>query len=183
MIDRLFFRKRFALPVFLAGELAQYLIFQIGNQSCAAAYNEVSEIVPMSGFESFPTQSPEILAGVWSRADLSCPVLYLNRILNLKEMDLSAYEHILLVENEGTMMGFLIQPAQKILAVSPSSIRAFQSDIVSDPSFSHGAVSDGRGHVSVVELKQIVAYFENLLHFDDEGPVGPLGPSSESRRA
>ncbi|RZA25161.1 MAG: chemotaxis protein CheW [Proteobacteria bacterium] len=158
---RLYYCERSLLPVINTNDTAQFLIFRVADQPCAAALSGVSEIVLMAEL-SKPFGPSDVLAGLLNIGGEALPVLHLSRILKLEDSPSTLYSHILLVKTAKATVGFLIAAAEKILAVASSEIKPLKAESVKP--FFHTMIPDNKAFVGVLDLQKIAMHYESSLH-------------------
>lgn len=101
----------------------QLVVFSIGKELYGVGIESVHEIVKVPDITEVP-DAPRFLVGVINLRGRIVPVVDLRKRLNLRETERTKSSRVLITENEGRLVGLLVDAVSEVLKVNPESVEA-----------------------------------------------------------
>jgi purine-binding chemotaxis protein CheW len=98
-----------------------YLVFSIGDQSCGLPLEALQEVLLLSEL-SRPPKRPMALEGFLKLGNRLIPILRLDKLLNLPEIELNIKTPILLLRNVENSYGLLVEKISEIVTVNKNQL-------------------------------------------------------------
>ena len=101
----------------------QLVVFNIGKELYGVGIESVHEIVKVPDITQVP-DAPRFLEGVINLRGKIIPVVDLRKRLNLQGKDRNKSSRVLITENEGRLIGLLVDAVSEVLKLHPDAIEA-----------------------------------------------------------
>lgn len=101
----------------------QLVVFSIGKELYGVGIGSVHEIVKVPDITEVP-DAPRFLVGVINLRGKIVPVVDLRKRLNLRDADLTKSSRVLITENDGRLVGLLVDAVSEVLKLPPDAVEA-----------------------------------------------------------
>ncbi len=101
----------------------QLVVFNIGKELYGVGIESVHEIVKVPDITQVP-DAPRFLEGVINLRGKIIPVVDLRKRLNLQGKERNKSSRVLITENEGRLIGLLVDAVSEVLKLHPDAIEA-----------------------------------------------------------
>ncbi len=119
----------------------QLVTFHIGNEEFGVDIRKVQEINSMINITKIP-KAPEHVEGVVNLRGKIIPIVSLRAKLNFAEKGLDKSSRILVVELEGTVLGFIVDSVSEVLRITEATIEPTPSIVgATDAGYIEGVIN------------------------------------------
>lgn len=101
----------------------QLVVFSIGKEQYGVGINAVHEIVKVPDITEVP-DAPAFLKGVINLRGKIVPVVDLRKRMNLDGKEKTKSTRVLITENDGRLVGLLVDAVSEVLKVNPDAVEA-----------------------------------------------------------
>lgn len=101
----------------------QLVVFAMAKELYGVSIDSVHEIVKVPDITQVP-DAPAYLVGVINLRGKIIPVIDLRRRLNLQGMERTKTSRVLITENEGRLVGLLVDAVSEVLKLQPEAVEA-----------------------------------------------------------
>ncbi len=101
----------------------QLVVFNIGKELYGVGIESVHEIVKVPDITEVP-DAPVFLQGVINLRGKIVPVVDLRKRMNLEGKEKTKSSRVLITENEGRLIGLLVDAVSEVLKVPPEAVEA-----------------------------------------------------------
>lgn len=101
----------------------QLVVFNIGKELYGVGIESVHEIVKVPDITEVP-DAPRFLVGVINLRGRIVPVVDLRKRLNLLDTDRTKSSRVLITENDGRLVGLLVDAVSEVLKLPPDAVEA-----------------------------------------------------------
>jgi purine-binding chemotaxis protein CheW len=101
----------------------QLVVFNIGKELYGVGIDAVHEIVKVPDITEVP-DAPAFLQGVINLRGKIVPVVDLRKRMNLNGKERTKASRVLITENDGRLVGLLVDAVSEVLKVAPESVEA-----------------------------------------------------------
>lgn len=101
----------------------QLVVFSMAKEHYGVSIESVHEIVKVPDITEVP-DAPGYLVGVINLRGKIVPVVDLRKRLKLQGMERTKFSRVLITENDGRLVGLLVDAVSEVLKVSPDSVDA-----------------------------------------------------------
>ncbi len=101
----------------------QLVVFRMGKELYGVGIDSVHEIVKVPDITEVP-DAPAYLVGVINLRGKIIPVVDLRKRLNLDGRERTKASRVLITENEGRLIGLLVDAVSEVLKVAPEAVEA-----------------------------------------------------------
>jgi purine-binding chemotaxis protein CheW len=155
----------------------QLVVFSMGKELYGVGIASVHEIVKVPDITEVP-DAPAFLTGVINLRGKIVPVVDLRKRLRLSGKERTRSSRVLITENEGRLVGLLVDAVSEVLKVSPEAVEAPPEMISSiGVEYITGVAKVDARLIILLELKKV-------LSVEDMKKIrGTLGPGLDSEAA
>lgn len=133
----------------------QLVVFNIGKELYGVGIDAVHEIVKVPDITEVP-DAPAFLQGVINLRGKIVPVVDLRKRMNLAEKEKTKASRVLITENDGRLVGLLVDAVSEVLKVPPESVEAPPEMISSiGVEYITGVAKVGGGLIILLNLKKV----------------------------
>lgn len=143
----------------------QLVVFSIGKELYGVGINAVHEIVKVPDITEVP-DAPAFLQGVINLRGKIVPVVDLRTRLRLPAREKTKSSRVLITENDGRMIGLLVDAVSEVLKVDPAAVEA-PPEMISAIGVEYitGVAKVGCGLIILLDLKKVFS-IEDMVRFD-----------------
>jgi len=133
----------------------QLVVFNIGKELYGVGIDAVHEIVKVPDITEVP-DAPAFLQGVINLRGKIVPVVDLRKRMNLDGKERTKASRVLITENDGRLVGLLVDAVSEVLKVPPESVEA-PPEMISSIGIEYitGVAKMGGGLIILLNLKKV----------------------------
>lgn len=133
----------------------QLVVFNIGKELYGVGIESVHEIVKVPDITEVP-DAPAFLQGVINLRGKIVPVVDLRKRMKLDGKERTKSSRVLITENDGRLVGLLVDAVSEVLKVPPESVEAPPEMISSiGVEYITGVAKTGGGLIILLNLKKV----------------------------
>lgn len=135
----------------------QIVVFGIGKEFYGVGIDSVYEILRLPDVTEMP-DSPVFLEGVINLRGRIVPVIDLRKRLRLQRAEKTKATRVLITENNGNMVGLLVDSVSEVLRIQPEAVEE-PPEMISAVGIEYitGVAKVGEGLVTLLDLKKILS--------------------------
>jgi purine-binding chemotaxis protein CheW len=135
----------------------QLVVFNIGKESYGVGIESVHEIVKVPEITEVP-DAPSFLEGVINLRGRIVPVVDLRKRMRLEGKERTKSSRVLITENDGRMVGLLVDAVSEVLKMPPESVEA-PPEMVSSVGVEYitGVAKSGEGLIILLNLGKVLS--------------------------
>ena len=144
----------------------QLVVFNIGKELYGVGIDAVHEIVKVPDITEVP-DAPAFLEGVINLRGKIVPVVDLRKRMNLDGKERTKASRVLITENDGRLVGLLVDAVSEVLKVPPESVEA-PPEMISSIGIEYitGVAKMGGGLIILLNLKKVFSV-EDMKQFGE----------------
>ena len=133
----------------------QLVVFNIGKELYGVGIESVHEIVKVPDITEVP-DAPVFLQGVINLRGKIVPVIDLRKRMKLDGKERTKSSRVLITENDGRLVGLLVDAVSEVLKVNPEAVEA-PPEMISSVGVEYitGVAKAGGGLVILLNLKKV----------------------------
>ncbi len=135
----------------------QLVVFRMGKELYGVGIDSVHEIVKVPDITEVP-DAPAYLVGVINLRGKIIPVVDLRKRLNLDGRERTKASRVLITENEGRLIGLLVDAVSEVLKVAPEAVEA-PPDMISSIGIEYitAVAKVAPGLIILLDLKKVLS--------------------------
>ncbi len=157
----------------------QLVVFNIGKELYGVGIDAVHEIVKVPDITAVP-DAPPFLEGVINLRGKIVPVVDLRKRMKLEGREKTKSSRVLITENDGRLIGLLVDAVSEVLKVTPESVEA-PPEMISSIGVQYitgVAKTEGR-LIILLDLKRVLSVEEMKTMGAAAKPAAAVQPSAE----
>lgn len=103
------------------GKLVEILSFLIGKQEFAISVDSVEMVIEKTEITPVP-KSRVFIEGVMNLRGRIVPVIDLTKLMSIETGEISGFENVLIVKNQGTEVGFFVNEVREVITLNESEV-------------------------------------------------------------